>query len=267
MHCLVDPRKLVTFSLRHPKLDGLFGEFGCEIDDVQQVQPAPALSSAMLPSEPLTLVPYGPHTLAIPTSMVTPELLASLAGGTMRKQQATPTTTDMSNATAQTVHSHNPHQHRESRLRELGKELNMYLRDDQRVLLGQLHREASDADDALHASSAKQRFWDVWYAAAPRNMVDELRMLMQEPPAIAATPISATPAASVECTSAGAATPLKMVGGVSKPASVSGASCSSCEDGDDDEAEHLGKRKRLDDDDKRVVMPRLGASSVTSSVV
>lgn len=250
-------------SHRHPFCtDGLF-EFGeldaepCAKFSLQQPAVAPAMPPAMLPSESLTLVPYGPHTLAIPTSMVTPELLASLSGATVQKQpcctDATPTVTATTDASHATVH--NPP--RESRLKALGKELNALLSDDQRVLLNQLHREASDAADTTSAACAKQRFWDVWYAAAPRDKVDELRVLMQEPPA---TPISATPAASVDNNHDVSGVGQRHAA-AAKPASVSGASCalSSCQGGDDEaEGVRVDKRKRSENDDvvERTVMPR-----------
>lgn len=164
--------------------------------------PAPSLHPVTQPSlmtESLTLVPYGQHTLAIPTSMVTPQLLAHLASmsaaDVAQKKMAKPTmtdTTDASHATAAPPGDHT------TRLAQLGMELNTLLNDEQRTKLNTLHRTARDACDPHVAAEAKQQFWDVWYAAAPRAQVEELRALMNRCEEASPTPASATPATSTD---------------------------------------------------------------------
>lgn len=175
-------------------------------------------------TEPLTLVPYGQHTLAIPTSMVTPQLLAHLASLSTtdtKKPQPQPTTTDATDA------SHATAAPPFNRLAQLGMELNALLTDAQRATLNKLHRTARDACDPVVAAQAKQQFWDVWYAAAPKARVDELRTLMsscEEAP----TPASATPASSIDVA----------------PVNSSGVSTTARRHASDDEHDTAAGRKR-----------------------
>lgn len=165
-------------------------ELDLDMGELIPSTPCPAPTSLM--TESLTLVPYGQHTLAIPTSMVTPELLAHLASmsaAPIKAQQPTVTeATDASHATTTPT---------STRLAQLGMKLNALLSDEQRKQLNVLHRAARDASDAATAADAKQRFWDVWYSAAPRDEVDELRALMTSCEE-ASTPASATPASSAD---------------------------------------------------------------------
>lgn len=189
-----------------------------DIGELIPSMPCPAPPSLM--TESLTLVPYGQSTLAIPTSMVTPELLAHLACMTS-PQPPKPTTTDATDASHATAAP-------SDRLAQLGMELNALLTDAQRAMLNTLHRAARDDADPESAAVAAQRFWDLWYSAAPRDKVDELKTLMggQGTHKQAPTPASATPATSVEV--------VKTSSGVSTRARHS----------DDDERDTAAGRKR-----------------------